>query len=550
MQTKVKLCVFASLLFFQVYLCAYVCSPATSVFVPGGWEFPVTNVSDAGQAGRSQVDIDAVGNAIAVWEFGDDGSRVIQTSRYNALTAVWSAVKDLTSLNDASEPQVAMDEAGNAIAVWVLDDGTNRNIQTSRYTDMWSAVETLSTATVAGESAIQPQVAMDEAGNAIVVWEFYDGSKRDIQASRYNVTTGMWSDEVETLSTAGAGEYAYGPQVAMDEAGNAISVWMFDDGSNESIQTSRYNVTTGVWSEVETLSTADPGIDAAEPQVAMNAAGDAVAVWKLNNGDKGKVQTKRYSILTDSWSATEIVLATSGDDPGVAMDFAGNAIAVWELEYGDGGEVVQAKRYSVKTGLWSVSATNLSNFGVNTYDPQVAMDKIGNAIAVWEFDDGSSRLIQAKRYTVVADSWSVVPTVLAYSGRDPQIAMNAAGDAVAVWTCNVDGDKVIQSALYSIKKKLTAIKKMCRFPTQTDIVNVLYWGPVGTAVKYRIYTDSDLKNILNNDMLTAGVLIAEVPASKKPFFEHHGRCPEKKVTYHVVPVDIFGQALDSFSITV
>lgn len=84
---------------------------------------------------------------------------------------------------NASGPQVAMDSAGNAIAVWYQRTGTNTIIQASRFSgSSWSAVTDLS---APGQDALDPQVAMDSDGNAIAVWSRYDGTNIIIQAIQY-----------------------------------------------------------------------------------------------------------------------------------------------------------------------------------------------------------------------------------------------------------------------------------------------------------------------------------------------------------------------------
>ena len=79
-------------------------------------------------------------------------------------------------------------------------------------------------------------------------------------------------------------------------------------------------------------------------------------------------------------------------DPQVAVDGRGNAIAVWRRSEGT-NTIVQA---AVRTSGGSFGAPqDLSTAGQNAYDPQVAVDGRGNAIAVWSRFDGTNFIVQA-----------------------------------------------------------------------------------------------------------------------------------------------------------
>ena len=72
-------------------------------------------------------------------------------------------------------------------------------------------------------SASDPQIALDASGNAMAVWGQYDGTRDNIWVNRYNASTAAWG-------TAGLVEkkdegLAYGPQVVRDALGNVTAAW-------------------------------------------------------------------------------------------------------------------------------------------------------------------------------------------------------------------------------------------------------------------------------------------------------------------------------------
>ena len=120
-----------------------------------------------------------------------------------------------------------------------------------------------------------------------------------------------------------------------------------------------------------------------------------------------------------------------GGDPRVAIDANGNAIAVWQ----QGNNTVKANRYVAGAGWGTPTDIQISTDPINSV-PQIAMDANGNAIAVWSQKDGLLPYnIYQKRYTVIS-SWnasSMISDGLSDASAS-QIAVSTNGDAMAVWS--------------------------------------------------------------------------------------------------------------------
>jgi hypothetical protein len=101
-----------------------------------------------------------------------------------------------------------------------------------------------------------PQVAVDDSGNAIAVWSQFDGTRLNILANRYYAATGLWG-EAELIETdeGPAGK----PWVAVDGSGNAIAVWRQSDGTLYNVWANRYDAATGLWGTAELIETDDAG---------------------------------------------------------------------------------------------------------------------------------------------------------------------------------------------------------------------------------------------------------------------------------------------------
>jgi hypothetical protein len=131
--------------------------------VGGEWQTPV-NVSEAGEtAERPQVAVDDQGNVIAVWQRWTDGlfsTRIVQSAFRPSGADAWQAPVSISETG-ATNPQIAFDGQGNAIAVWGGNGAAYKPAG-----GVWEAPVELEP----GGEAQSPEVAFDGLGNALVVW--------------------------------------------------------------------------------------------------------------------------------------------------------------------------------------------------------------------------------------------------------------------------------------------------------------------------------------------------------------------------------------------
>jgi hypothetical protein len=188
---------------------------------------------------------------------------------------------------DGFEPQVAEDASGNSLFVWTRSDGTNTRIQ-ARMRAPDGTLAATQTISDPGQDASGPQVAFDPSGNAIAVWDRSDGSKTRVQAA-FQPAGGSFGTP-QTLSAAG--QNATNPQISIDQSGNAVAIWERSDGTNLRVETS-IRPAGGSFGAVTILSVS--GQDAYEPQVAAGPSVDAnaAAVWTRSDGTKLRVQSSR-----------------------------------------------------------------------------------------------------------------------------------------------------------------------------------------------------------------------------------------------------------------
>jgi hypothetical protein len=138
--------------------------------------------------------------------------------------------------------------------------------------------------------------------------------------------TGGWTNGISSWQNAGDGATSVeAPQVALDDAGGAVAVWRSFDGAGFRTKAATTSTLFGSWSTPVPLADVETGL--AEPQVAADPAGDAAAVWRTSSGTISAA-TRPAGAAFDA--ATTISSAgTTGLHPRVAMTAAGDAIATW-----------------------------------------------------------------------------------------------------------------------------------------------------------------------------------------------------------------------------
>jgi hypothetical protein len=278
------------------------------------------------------------------------------------------------------------------------------------------------------------------------------------------------------------------PRVAVDAQGDALAVWERGEGEGSSVQAT-FRPAGGAWQAPVSLSSSSES--QWEPQVAFDGQGDAFAVWEAYNGAHSNVQTA-FKPAGGAWQAP--VELSSDEAPGavhpqLAVDAQGDAIVIWDRALPYGGVVQTA--YRPAGGSWQ-TPVSISELGV---DPQIALNAQGDAVAVWAHDNGSNYVIQSA-LKPAGGTWQA-PVDLSEAGETaerPQIALDGQGDAIAVWHRWTDGlfsNRIVQAAFMpagsgwqapvDISGEGGGVEPQVAFDGQGDAIAV--WS--GNGVAYR-----------------------------------------------------------------
>jgi hypothetical protein len=230
------------------------------------------------------------------------------------------------------------------------------------------------------------KIAFDPEGNTIAVWYQYDVKTFNIWANRYDTDKG-WG-QAELIET-GSGN-AYDPNIALDTHGNAFAVWQQHDGTSYRVWANRYDRSAG-WGKAELIETGSGNVN--YPEIALDSEGNALSVWRQRNGKTNNIWANRYD-RSAGWSKAALIETNSGnaDCPKVALGPDGNGVAVWQQHDGADSSI-WINRYDGDKG-WR-GAELIEKEAGNAINPNVAVDKDGNAIVIWQQHDGATYRIRA-----------------------------------------------------------------------------------------------------------------------------------------------------------
>jgi hypothetical protein len=348
-----------------------------------------------------------------------------------------------SSQDTDANPTVAIDPRGNAVAAWgrTTGGGASENVWASCY-DHSSRRWTASFLISGGGSASHPAVAMDQQGNALILWE--EGFPTQI-LYRTLSAQGAWDPPLgkKPFSVTPSPQAQTFPHIAIDESGQAIAIWLELTKGLSRICSAKKPFAKP-WQSLGVLSAeADTEIHRAAP-MAMNLKGEALVVWETA---KGFIYGAHFGGAL--WSPPFYIGV--GKDPSVALDGGGHGVIVWNQD-----QVIQSKDFANQMLAASQQGVSVPNFKAQR--PTVALDERGHAIAVYERFDASGSLKFVTGATKPFDqaAWSSpidisvpTPAVMDAAGY-PLLSVNAIGDGVAVWKGYNEGKMVIQGAGYSL----------------------------------------------------------------------------------------------------
>ena len=268
---------------------------------------------------------------------------------------------------DASNAKVVMDENGNSFVTWNNDGAMMNHYVVGRG---WEGVQKLNAGT--------RDIVMNAKGDMLFAWLY----GTDIYVKGYSTESG-WADSVK-IATIVSGTSSMWLDLSMDEAGNAVAVWL--NGSYTRVF-GRAFTAEGGWQEEVALESFNIA-DSIAPKVESDELGNSIVVWRQG----GNIWANRYG-LGVGWSGE--FLLEYDDIPKLSHDVSVNSSGQAVVAWSQPDEDIWVTWYAPDTG-WDDNATNIRvhpYLDIGSSPIRAELDDSGRAIVV----EGYSG--QAFRYT-------------------------------------------------------------------------------------------------------------------------------------------------------
>jgi hypothetical protein len=387
---------------------------------------------------------------------------------------------------NASNPEVAMDSAGNTVALWEREDPLHPGINLQLSTR--AAGGSFTTPIDLALKPTEPRLAMTPGGEAVAAWKVLENTGVPATSGyRVQVATrppgGAFGPPV-TVYGAPPNLIPQEVEVAVGPNGDVVVTWAELDpesifteypdvncGTNPDPPNNKFKCPNpdfvmasvrpagGVFTEAQRISppltqppTGEPELEewaidesaknASGAHPTIDSAGNATVVWSAFNGEDNVIQTA-YRPAGGSFTSPDQVSA-SGEDAGlpeIGVDAAGNAIASWLRR--DGSDLIVQAGIKAPGGAFAPIG-NLSPAGETAESPVLDVAPSGAATVVW-------RLAGFLQSSTRPAGGAFAPPVDINSGKDDplfhEVSVSDEGDAIVVWSGENGPDQIVRAAV-------------------------------------------------------------------------------------------------------
>jgi hypothetical protein len=231
--------------------------------------------------------VDGAGNVTVIWGAFNGVDNVVQASTGGPNGVFGAPFQVSESGEDAGSAEIGVDAAGNAIASWQRNEGSDQIVQAA-IKPPGGAFAPLGNLSAAGGSAEQPVLDVAPNGTAIVVWRLSGLTESFLQAST-RPPGGAFSPP-SSLSSGKDNPLFH--RVALSEEGDVVVAWSGDNGTNEIARAAVRPAGSAAFGPPAAISQSSAGLF--HPLPSIDADGNATVVWVRDNGSHDIVQWAGY----------------------------------------------------------------------------------------------------------------------------------------------------------------------------------------------------------------------------------------------------------------
>src|SRR5215216_1436902 len=360
--------------------------------MPDGTKTGVQTLAAAGDEPR--VAVNASGAAVATWRELSQIHAAVRGATTDSFTDV-GAISGTASMSIKRVHDVVIDPAGNAVAAWIRD---NTKVEANRRPagGAFNAPAAADTIENTGD-ADNLVLAMAPGGQATAMWTRL-GLNPEIRTAERTPTPSFAAGGWNAADRASPiGQKAQNASVALDAQNTAIAIW-----ENTTIGKVEAGIrpSGGSFSGFAPLSGSAGGAFASQVDVAPDGA--AVAIWRGSSGGKPAIQAVRRAPSGEFGGVTDIAIGDPAPadpvvelfNPSVAVDAEGNAAAVWSRFRNGTGindwRLDAAGFDAAPPAFAAVSVPPSGSVGAGIGMAAAATDRWSRFRLAWNFGDGTS----------------------------------------------------------------------------------------------------------------------------------------------------------------
>lgn len=275
------------------------------------------------------------GNFYIVWDDNRNGLSDIFCQAYNGSGSTLGGNFQVNENHPVHHqyPDIASDSLGNFTIVWIdSHEGIFLNYGQS-YQNNGSANGNnfQINSDIGQDNSYNSQIAMNNKGEFIVIWENKYQDSRHIYGQLYNNNRNPLGSNFQVNDNA-ASNHLY-PNVAMDNSGNFVVVWQEERSSQYDIYAQRYDAAGNpLWGNFkvndETNST-----NQSFPAIAMDAQGNFIITWNDWRDGVANIYCQRFDYngtkINSNFRINDSAGANGITYPDVAMDDDGSFVIAW-----------------------------------------------------------------------------------------------------------------------------------------------------------------------------------------------------------------------------
>ncbi len=385
---------------------------AACVTPVAGPEFQVNSTTAGTQSAPSVANVGPDSHFVVTWTAGggQDGDLKGVYGRLFDETGTPLAGEFLVNVvttGDQALSSVASNPTGNFVVAWThLETVAAYEIRARRFQPSAEPLGgEIVVNTYTSDSQVIPDVAVDTAGNFVVVWASgpgHDGDGYGIFARRFDANGDPLSDEFQVnQQTTGTQTQ---PRIAMNSGGDFLIVWGSpQDASGDAVIARRYAANGNPLGGEFRVNTTE-ALDQHEPDAAYDAAGNAIVVWSSDgqDGDGSGVYGQRFdpngNKIGPEFNVNTFTTVFQGDPRVAASPSPDDFTVTWQSNSQEGDPGIASQAFD-ETGRRSMMEQPVNSYGTAAQiQPAIAAQPNGQVVIAWasEGADGSDFGISAR----------------------------------------------------------------------------------------------------------------------------------------------------------